>query len=86
MPIEKTESGTMITGPEVGLYDALSFRTYLKLEITTGLKLRNGFSLVNAAIKRGYVRPGTRSKRRAYADIDAYIVGTWGGHSLPLES
>ena len=84
MGIEVTESGTLVTGEAITVYDLLAFRGALSLEIRVpGMRMRNGFSIVKQAIKRGYVTPGTRSKRRAYAEIDAQIVAL-GLPSLPL--
>jgi len=75
----------VIDAPEgIRMYDVLSFRGALGLEIRTGMVMRPGFSIVQAAIKRGYVAEGTRRKRDAYAQLDALIVANGGPSSRPL--
>jgi len=77
--------GTIVaTGDGVRVYDVLSFRAALRLEITTGMKIRRGFNLVKAAIGRGYVPEGTSNKRAAYAALDTLAVSL-GAEPYPVE-
>lgn len=85
--IEVSDGMVVASGPAgVRAYDLLSFRAALKLEITSkhGMVMRHGFSVVKAAIRRGYVSEGTRSKRAAYAQLDALCVSALGMPSVPL--
>jgi hypothetical protein len=85
--IEATAGGIVASGPAgVAAYDLISFRAALRLEILSkhGMVMRRGFSIVNAAIRRGYVTEGTRSKRKAYEQIDALCVKVTGLPSRPL--
>lgn len=74
----------VVTGDAVTAYDILSFRRALKLEIDTGMVMRRGFSVVKAAVKRGYVTAGTCDKRKAYAQLDALCVEVLGMPSVGL--
>lgn len=79
-----SEGFTVVGREAIALYDLLGFRATLGLEIRTGMMLRPGYSLIQAAILRGYVPEGTRTKRKAYEAIDALIVSI-GGTSRPLD-
>lgn len=85
MPITRDRAGNItITGDDIRLYDVMSFRTVLSLEIRTGMNYKAGFSVVKQAIRRGYVADGTRSKRKAYGQIDALAVAL-GAKPRPLD-
>jgi len=73
----------VVTGDAIRVYDLLSFRVALRLEIVSGRVLRSGFSIVRQAIRRGYVTDGTRLKRDAYAQLDALAVSL-GAEPYPL--
>lgn len=84
MPVLRGKDGSItITGSDIKLYDLVTFRSALNLEIRTGMNYKAGFSIVKQAIRRGYVADGTRSKRKAYAQIDALAVAL-GAQSRPL--
>ena len=85
MAIETTAAGTVITGDHITLYDVLSFRRLLKLEIDTGMKFSNRVRLVPAAISRGYVTDGTRSKKDAFKQLNQLVVDL-GGEAIELRS
>jgi hypothetical protein len=80
------ESGNIIAeGPEgVMAYDILSMRAALRLEIRTGMVMRNGYSLVQACIKRGYVPAGVRTKKAAYVHLDRLAASLPGQSPKPL--
>jgi hypothetical protein len=76
--------GTIVaTGDGIRMYDLITFRSALGLEIKTGIVMRKGFSITKQAIRRGYVSAGTRDKRKAYAQLDELIVAN-GGVARPL--
>jgi len=83
--IEATEGGGFIvSGREaVAVYDVVSMRAALGLEIRTGMVMKAGYSLVNACIKRGYVPEGVRRKRDAYGHLNALAVSL-GAEDRPL--
>ncbi len=74
MAIEVTESAIVVTGEHIRMWDLLGFRTLLGLEIRTGMPYKNGFSLVKAAVKRGYVPEGVRKKTEAYDYVNRLAV------------
>lgn len=84
MPIESNDGAIVVTGAEsIRMYDLITFRSALGLEIKTGMVMRKGFSIVKQAISRGYVAAGTRDKRKAYDQLDKLIVAN-GGQARPL--
>jgi hypothetical protein len=85
--IEVTADGTIVaSGPDgVKAYDILAMRTALRLEIRTGMVMRNGYSLVQACIKRGYVPAGVRTKKSAYIYLDRLAASLPGQASKPLD-
>ena len=72
----------IIDTPEgIAMFQLLQLRSALKLEIRTGMKLSNRGSVLATAQRRGLTTK--RTKRGAYADIDAAVVAA-GGESVPL--
>jgi hypothetical protein len=72
----------IIDTPEgIHMWRMLSFRSALSLEIKTGMKFSRG-SVLAAAQAQGLTTK--RTKKGAYADIDAIIVSL-GGESKPLD-
>lgn len=81
MAVETSAAGTMITGPDIEVFRWLTIRRGLKLEIETGMKLTRGRSPLAIIQAAGITTK--RTKRGAYADLDAAIVAA-GGESVPL--
>lgn len=82
--IEDNDGTIVVTGAEsIRMYDLITFRSALGLEIKTGMVMRKGFSIVKQAIARGYVTQGTRDKRKAYEQLDALVIAN-GGQPRPL--
>lgn len=83
--IEKTEDGTVVVSgqEDIRRYDILAMRASLGLEVKTGMVMRHGFSIVAACVLRGYVTEDTRSKVKAYAQLDALAVSI-GSQSRPV--
>jgi hypothetical protein len=78
--------GFVVSGEDaIRAYDILAMRTALRLEIRTGRVMRQGYSLVKASIKRGYVPEGIRSKRAAYGYLDTLAASLPGQRPMPLE-
>jgi hypothetical protein len=76
-----TDAGFIIDTPEgMEMYRLLSLRSMLSIEIVTGLKHSRG-SVLAAAQRQGLT--AKRTKRGAYADIDALVVAK-GGRTRPL--
>jgi hypothetical protein len=82
--IEVTDDGIIVvSGDGIPVYDVISMRATLGLEIRTGMVMRHGYSLVQACIKRGYVPAGIRSKKVAYGHLNALAVSL-GAQDRPL--
>jgi len=81
MAVEITESGMLITGEHIEVYRWLAIRRMLKLEIETGMVMSRGRSPL-AAVKAAGITTA-RTKRKAYADLDAAMVAA-GAESVPL--
>lgn len=70
--IEKTESGTMITGDDVYTYRVLAIRRGLILKIDTGLNLTR-VSCLSVAQRDGLT--DRRTYRGALQDVNAWLEG-----------
>jgi hypothetical protein len=72
--------GTMVTGAEdIAMVRLLAIRSGLGLEIRTGMKMSRGYSPLAILQREGITT--ARSKRKAWADLDAYIVAHGGPES-----
>ena len=77
-----SDNAIIIDTPEgIAMYRLLSFRSMLSIEIKTGMRHSKG-SVLAAAQRQGLTTK--RTKRGAYADIDALIVAA-GMESRPLD-
>lgn len=81
MAVETFAGGTMITGEDIQTFRWLAIRRMLKLEIETGMIMSRGGSPLRAVQQAGIT--AKRTRRGAYADLDAAIVAA-GGESVPL--
>jgi len=81
MAVEVTSGATIITGEHIAIARLLTLRSGLGLEIKTGMKLTRGRSPL--AIIQGMGITNKRTKKGAYADLDAHIVSL-GGQPRPL--
>jgi hypothetical protein len=81
MAIETSEAGTVVTGEHVISLRWMTIRRGLKLEIETGMKLTRGRSTLAMVQAAGVTTK--RTKRGAYADLDAWMVAQ-GFDSVPL--
>ena len=77
-------TGFTLTGEQIPAYRLLMIRRALKLEIETGMKMWRGVSIVKVLTADGITV--ARSKRAAYADLDAYIVRLGIGEAVALKS
>jgi hypothetical protein len=82
MAIEISDAGTMVTGPDVMTFRWMTVRRGLKLEIETGMKLTRGANVLRIVQDAGITTK--RTKRGAYADLDAWMVAQ-GFDSVPLK-
>jgi hypothetical protein len=80
-----TDGITVITGREnIDIVRLLTMRRMLKLECEAGIVLSRGRSLLAQLKREGIVT--SRTKRGAYAELDAYIVAGTHLPSVPLRT
>lgn len=72
MAIETTESGTMITGDEINVFQVLRVASALGLEVTTKLTHSRGSVMQLAA---GYCGSGKRTKAGVWVDYVVWLAG-----------
>jgi hypothetical protein len=77
-----TDHGFTLTGDQIPAYRLLMLRRALKLEIETSMKMWRGVSIVKVLQADGIT--AARSKRAAYADLDAHIVDLGIGEHVDL--
>lgn len=70
--IEKSESGTLITGPDLQVYTVLTIRRGLILKIDTGLSLTR-ISCLSVAQRDGITVK--RTNRGALKDVNKWLQG-----------
>lgn len=71
--IEKSDSGTVITGPDIETYRILTIRRAMILFIDTGLSVAR-VSPLNAARRSGLIPSGVRTNRTALKLINELLV------------
>lgn len=77
---ENTEGAIVITGAEqIAMARLLAIRSGLGLEIRTGLKMSSRYSPL--AILQAEGITSARTKRKAWADLDRYIMAHGGPES-----
>lgn len=74
MAIEQHDSGTTITGAHIGLYRHLALASALGLEITTGMKMSRGSSMLAAKAVCGSLK---RTKKGVLKDYVAWLSATY---------
>lgn len=84
MSTDQTSTGIVLTGEQIPAYRLLMLRRALKLEIETGMKMWRGVSIVKVLTADGITV--ARSKRAAYADLDAYVVRLGVGETVALKN
>lgn len=81
MPIETSESGTLITGPEIHFFQHLRIVSGLGLEINTGMKMsRSGSVMKLAAQLCGSTK---RTKKAVLSDLVAWMKFTYPTYRTP---
>lgn len=79
-----TDTTTTLTGAQIPAYRLLMLRRALKLEVETGMKMWRGVSIVAVLQNDGITT--ARSKRKAFADLDALVVELGIGEPVTLKS
>jgi hypothetical protein len=78
-----TTTGFTLTGAQIPAYRLLMLRRALKLEIETGMKMWRSVSIVKVLQADGIT--AARSKRAAFADLDALVVSLGIGDAVALK-
>lgn len=85
MGIEITEGAIIASGRDgVRAYTLLAARTYLALEIRTGMPLSGKMSTLRALKMQGFIPESCKNKIKAYAILDGLCVDELGMPSKPL--
>lgn len=74
MAVENYEGGTIITGEHILMYNHMRLTSALGLEITTGLRMSRGSTMLVAAKVCGSTK---RTKKGVLADLVKFMEATY---------